>query len=988
MCSLKCLPFYSENFVAGKNSFDKDSGKDINEVQVNKANIIPSKGITFFHLNVCSLLPKISEIRLLAKDFNIAVLAISETWLNPTVLDSEITINGYNLVRKDRGSRGGGVCIYTKDNLQTNPRTDITGSNIESVWTEIHLPKTKPILVGACYRPPKQSDFLTVFEEEILSKLNPDYDTVILGDFNICTLRESSALTKKYKNLLQTYNLKQIIKVPTRQGKSESILDHILCNMPEKIVKSGTISKGISDHDIIFCTKGKMKHCKNTNSIKIRSLKHYNKEKLVECLNEMNWSLLYSEKCIDEAWGIFKKFLLEAINKVAPYKEIKMKANTEKWITLEIVEKMKQRDILLNKYRRDKNNEEIKSNYKKCRNNLIREIRNSKAHYIQNQICVNQKNPKQLWKNLHLLGYEMKQKGQNNIVLDIEGQRCYDSKVVANFINTFFTNIAHKLVDLIPKSIRNNLTQKFKLDILYKHVKSTLTLKEVSIDFVQKELDNINTSKGTGLDTIPGKFVKDASKAIVYPLTYLINLSINTQTFPKDFKKAKITPIYKKENHFDVGNYRPVSVLSVCSKILEKAIHSQLYEYLNENKLIYELQSGFRSSYSTQTCLIYLQDFIKSQTASGKYTGMILLDIQKAFDCVNHEILIQKLCAIGVNSVDWFKSYLSDREQTVIVDGVTSDVCYVTCGVPQGSVLGPLLFLVYMNDLSLCIDIPLIQYADDSALLVADKDINNLTQILNQNLMLCNEWLSHNLLTMHPHKTEFIMFGPPRKLKKLKNVTFEYQGYKIISKNSVKYLGLILNNHLDGKEIVNSIIKKVNSKIHFMYRQAKYLDLHTKKILCTSLIAPLFDYSLTSYYCGLSNGLKAKLQISENKVIRFILNYKPQTHLFRHDFACSGFLKIADRDKQLRLNIVHNIFNGKAPQYLLKYFKRLQDVHGHNTRGNKLNFYVPKVTEVTKKTFFYNSILDWNSLPPNIKQIENKLTFKKGLKFHIKVNSS
>ena len=177
-----------------------------------------------------------------------------------------------------------------------------------------------------------------------------------------------------------------------------------------------------------------------------------------------------------------------------------------------------------------------------------------------------------------------------------------------------------------------------------------------------------------------------------------------------------------------------MSVLSISYKILEKAINEQLNKYLSENKLLYQFQSGFRSNHSTDSCLIYLQDYIRSHTASGEYTGMVLLDIQKAFDCVDHVILCKKLEALGINSINWFRSYLSNRYQTVIINGVSSEMCNVTCGVPQGSILGPLLFLCYMNDMPNSVNISLFQYADDSAILASGTDINIIIETLNYNL--------------------------------------------------------------------------------------------------------------------------------------------------------------------------------------------------------------------------------------------------------------
>ena len=495
--------------------------------------------------------------------------------------------------------------------------------------------------------------------------------------------------------------------------------------------------------------------------------------------------------------------------------------------------------------------------------------------------------------------------------------------------------------------------------------------------FVHKELSKLNPHKGTGLDLMPARFLKDASEFIKTPLTYIVNLSIKSNTFPTDMKQARITPLFKKNSKFNVGNYRPVSVLSVCSKVLEKAVNKQLYEYLSSNNILFEFQSGFRSSYSTDTCLIYLQDYIRSQTAKGNYTGMILLDIQKAFDCVDHNLLCRKLEAMGLKSAAWFRSYLHNREQKVIVNGIESSKCKLVCGVPQGSILGPLLFLCYMNDMPNSIKIPLFQYADDSALLYSSKNLSDIETVLTCNINECYDWLVDNKLSMHPGKTELILFGSKSKLKKVKNYKIECQGHVIYATNCVKYLGVLLNQTLSGEEIVTSVMKKVHAKISFLYRQASFFDLKTKKMLCAALVLPHFDYSICSWYTSLNKYHQKKLQVAQNKIVRFILNYHPRTHLIQNDFCLTGLLSMQDRAQQLRLNHMYAVYNKTCPQYMLNLFTRLSDMYQIETRGNACNFYIPKVNTVSIKAFYYTGVKDWNNLPLYINLCQIKLVSKK-----------
>ena len=240
----------------------------------------------------------------------------------------------------------------------------------------------------------------------------------------------------------------------------------------------------------------------------------------------------------------------------------------------------------------------------------------------------------------------------------------------------------------------------------------SFTLSPVSRKFIFDQLSSLKKDKSTGLDGISSRFLKDGADAIVNPVLHVINLSITSEVVPIEFKKARVKPLFKKGSRLNVGNFRPVSILPVLSKVLERAVNSQLNDFLHRRNLFFGFQSGFRKGYSTETCLTNMSDYIKSETSKGNFTGMILIDLQKAFDCVDHALLVRKLTAMGVASTDWFRSYLGNRSQCTQVSNIDSSFLDVTCGVPQGSILGPTLFLCYINDMSEALSCKLSLYAD------------------------------------------------------------------------------------------------------------------------------------------------------------------------------------------------------------------------------------------------------------------------------------
>ena len=938
-------------------------------------------------MNARSLLPKLSEIKLIAQKSKAAVISVTETWLDDSVCDGEIAIDNYSVVRRDRNRNGGGVCVYVRQDFAFAVRRDLLSSN-EFLFIDLLLPKTKPIIIGTIYRPPKQCNFLEQFEEA-LTYLRSDCEIVILGDFNICCLQLSSSILKGYQNVLKLFNLEQIINEPTRvTNTNSSLLDHIVCNNREKIFQSGVIPVGLSDHSLIFCSRKTMRIPINKhNLVRMRSMKHYNKDDFVTRLLNAKWDDCFKAENVTVAWQSFRDIFMSVLDSIAPIKEIRLKNRTEPWMTSDILEDIKQRDFYLYRFKKNRAQEDYKL-FCKLRNKVQRNIRTAKSEYLSNKIEENKNEPKNLWQQLKNLGYKNSKKDSSNVVLTINDENCHDSKTVSDYFNQFFTNIASTLVQKLPFSkkkfdLNSDLLKKF-YDKRNPH-ENKFYLKTVSEDFVYKELCNLKIGKSTGLDGIPARFLRDGAEVLKIPVTFIINMSISEKTVPSDLKLAKVKPLYKKNSSLEVGNYRPVSILSIVSKILEKAVYTQFEAFLINNNLLYEFQSGFRSLYSTDTCLIHLQDHIKMKSSKGLFTGMVMLDLQKAFDTVDHDILCGKLKIMGVESIEWFRSYLSNRKQLVYINDTYSEPANIVCGVPQGSILGPLLFLCYVNDMSISIDeeAKLILYADDSAILYSHQNPDFISKKLGSILESCSSWLVDNKLSLHLGKTECILFGSKRKVKKVENFQVTCNDHTIVSSKQVKYLGLSIDCTLSGEAIVHSIVNKVNARLKFLYRHSGCLSLKCRQLLCSALIQCHFDYCSTSWYAGLGKGLKKKLQITQNKVVRFILQMGPRSRIDPDILSGLNMLDVENRVKQLRLGHVHKVFYGKCPSYMADNFVRVSNFHCHNTRSCEYNFIVPQCGKFGNGTFCFNAIKDWNALPDNIKMIQNTNRYKMAVKLYL-----
>ena len=316
-------------------------------------------------------------------------------------------------------------------------------------------------------------------------------------------------------------------------------------------------------------------------------------------------------------------------------------------------------------------------------------------------------------------------------------------------------------------------------------------------------------------------------------------------------------------------------MLPLISKVIEKFIHDQSSAFFNSRNLLYNYQSGFRKNHSTDFCLSFLNDKILKGFDQGLITGMILIDLQKAFDTIDHDILLQKLYALGFSkhSVNWFRSYLTNRTFLVNLGNVFSQPAFVSSGVPQGSILGSLLFLIYIIDMSQAVKFNFLLYANDTCLVCQHKDINEIEKQLNKDFESICDWFVDNKLSIHTgdDKAKSILFASKFKIKKVRKLNIKYGNIQIKQHPKVKYLGCILDETMSGETMALSVINKINNKLKFFYRKNRFLTPTLRRLFCNALIQPHFDYTCSAWYPNLTKKLKNRIETSQNKCIRFCL---------------------------------------------------------------------------------------------------------------------
>ena len=652
--------------------------------------------------------------------------------------------------------------------------------------------------------------------------------------------------------MCQQFSLTEIIRDPTRiPSTTSSLLDHILTNAEKKISQEGVIDVGLSDHLLIYCTRKVLRAKANMhNQVRVRSLKTYTPERFVEELKKKNFLNYNLFSDINVAYPDLVEKITTVIDKVAPYKEVRI--NTQDWFDDEVAEVIKLREKYLMRFKLTKLHID-EYLYKDAKYNAMNLIKTKKNQFYKTKLKENIGKPKELRKALKSLGLPSKKSSSFNICLEKDNKIHFDDKTNSNTFKEFYCNLASDLVNKLPPPSRkfgmNSVRNYYQhiLDLLPNKFKFSMAKEET----VLKLLKNMDTDKAPGLDKLSARFLKDGADVLAKPITQICNLSIKFSIFPIKCQIAKLKPLFKKGSTTLPKNYRPISLLPIISKIIENIIHDQTQTFLTENKILFKFQSGFRQNYSTDSCLSYLSNKISKGFESGLHTGMILIDLQKAFDTINHDILINKMEFLGFSKdvISWFKSYLSNRKIIVNLKNSFSEPGHLSCGVPQGSILGPLLFLLYINDMPQAVNCELLLYPDDTCLIFQHKDVKVIEKQLNGNFSSICDWFVENKLSIHfgEDKTKSILFSSKNKVKKADPVNIHYNDIKIKQYSKVTYLRCILDETLSGESMATHVINKINSRLKFLYRQNKFLDITLRRLLCNAMIQPFFDYACNAW---------------------------------------------------------------------------------------------------------------------------------------------
>ena len=936
-------------------------------------------GFACFHLNCRSFRDKCFSIDcfLHTLDINFDFVTFSETWLRADEVNMYSSLfKNYSFFHTCRNNRlGGGVAAYINNNFEVQLLDICQYNNFEHLTLLIKShPDTakRRIILSIIYRPPNLSllEFLESFSN-YMEKLNEYSSTIsnklFVGDFNIDLLQCEDLNTNRFLDTLMTASLVPTIIHPTRiTNHSATLIDNIFSNIPH--IGSGIFYSDISDHLPIFTI---FKWSKKEIVLCPKNSVHVDFKHLISDLITTRWpNYLKDFTNIDDAYNNFSNFLQSKIEIYTLPNRMKNYVKQE-WMTPALLSSCKEKNRLYKKFLRGKI---TKLEYNSYKSQLQRLIKIRKKEYHCDFITKHQKNTKLIWQHINEFLGNKKKLITQSLAIDV------------NAMNKFFAELGRETTKNIP------FTDQYR-SYLQNPSNGSFFLHPVCEREIINVTNSLATKHSVGIDNMSTSTLKRLIGVIAPQLTDLINFSFVTGTFPNSLKIAKIIPIYKTGPKDALINYRPISILPAISKVFEKTVVSRLKNFFKNQNSLLSSQHGFREGYSTQTALFCATEFINTSCDNKLYTLGIFLDVSKAFDSVCYKILLDKLQYLGIRGIplEWFKSYLSNRFQFIKYNELISDFWPISCGVPQGSLLGPILYIIYANDLPTASDLfKFVQYADDTSLFVADRDLKHLFDIANAEFKKVAQWFYDNKLLLNAIKSCVIIFEP------VYSGTNNNNTYNIIHNNvalkrvtETKFLGVYIDCKMSWKYHLSHLAKKLSCDLAMMNFTSRCLPNDCLFLLYNAVFMSHLTYGIDFWSMARKTFIN-QILILQKKAVRIIMKNR-QRHIYTHvsDFCLeNNMLLLNDYIFYNKCLFMYKVYYAHWPLCIIELFARLSDSVHHATRNHNLNFCVYRCNyKCTQTSIRHCGVNIWNNLPITIKSLLSIVSFKRAIKLLIQQKS-
>lgn len=936
----------------------------INNINIiHKNNSIPifshKDDLKIVYFNIRSLRNKLYDLEIIVNSFTILpdIIILTEIWIKPSENDKYNLANYKSFFVNRTTTQSGGVCIFVKNELSTNEI--ISEDSLETSWLGIKIMKHNLNIFGI-YRSPSsnQEQFLQKFEN-ILSNNSKN---IIIGDFNLDLLKQNTTNTK-YLEIIENYGHTILNKInknhPTRLTSSTStIIDHIITDCFKFSYQLTLSDSSISDHKQI--------------TLNVTTTQPINRRQMMTEQTIINYEKIIATNVLSNLqpnnMDAFVSSLQNIIKENTKTIKLRNKYTKRKiWMTTEILLMVKRRDKLYKLKVLHCFNLDIVHQFKKIKIKIQHLIADVKLSHYNAFFIDNKNNPKKMWSGIHELIYNTSKSTEsppqqlrvNNVLIT-------NAESIATSFNQFFTEIGQQRYS-------------FRAPRICKLHNTGFNFEAPNETTIERIIGNLNKKSANGYDGVSVKFIQHFSNILIPKISILIDKFVNEGSFPASLKISKVTPIYKAGDKTFATNFRPIAVQSNLAKIFEQSLKEQFDECLLEHRIINDNQFGFLHNSSTLSACSQLIANIQHQLDRKNSVICIFIDLKKAFDFVNHDLLLYKLRCLGMTdkSYNIFKNFVTERKQFVKIGEKESDLQPIRSGVPQGSILSPSLFNYFINDVfDLKLNGDLQLYADDAVVTCYGADIEKVVRDVNSDLETINEWILDNKLQINAEKTKYLVFKN-RTITSHNDIVLN--GTTIEEVSTFKYLGLHIDSDLGWKTHIDKVKSSISSMAFAIRRVRNITPEKTLWLMYNAYVLPKLQY-LNPIWNGAAQFRMKELQIIQNRVVKSIKRfpYDYPSKLLYTSSTTKSISQISDFQTLIYIYKIKNNFIRHNVE-----LRQIQDVHRYPTR-TKEDFYIMQYrTNKGLNNIIAKGLREFNKLPIHIKREEKISVFKNHINSYI-----